>query len=482
MDIFNLTALELSNLIHKGELNAVEVTLRTIERVEELNREFNFLITLDKEYAIAQAKKVDDDLKSGKLTSLLAGVPIVVKDNICTKGIKTTAASKMLSDFVPCYDANVVKKLKEAGIIVIGKANMDEFAMGSTGETSFFGAVKNPRNKNKAAGGSSSGCAAAVASSAVFAAIGSDTGGSVRQPASHCGVVGFKPTYGRVSRYGLIAYASSLDQIGPICKDIDDTAAFMKILSGSDCLDGTSLNEMFDYSSANNEPDFTKIKIAVPSLAYSEYVDGSVLETLEKTQNHLQTLGATVEKVDCDILRYAVAAYYIIATAEASSNLSRYDGVKYGYRTEDADSLSEIYKKSRSEGFGFETKKRILLGTFALSSGYYDAYYNKALKVKKLISEKLQEIFSRYDAILLPTSPITAPLIGESLNDPIKMYLSDIFTVTANLAGLPAISIPMGCDEEQMPIGIQLMADKLEDEKLLSVGKALYHLRGGAER
>ncbi len=474
MDIFKLTALELSALIREGKFTCLEIVKKVIDKVEEDNKKLNFLITLNKDYALARAEEVDIKIKNGDLISPLAGVPILVKDNICTKGIKTTAGSAMLSNFVPPYNATVIEKLEDAGVIIVGKANMDEFAMGSTGETSYFGAIKNPCDVERVAGGSSSGSAAAVACGSVFAAIGSDTGGSVRQPASFCGVVGFKPTYGTVSRYGLLAYASSLDQIGPICKSVTDAEAFLKVMSGKDERDGTSLDFIFNDSQRSVFCDLKGVKIAIPKLAYSDSVEPEIIESLENTKNILVKLGATVDVIDIDILKYSVAAYYIIATAEASSNLSRYDGVKYGYSAENAESLSDLYSKSRSEGFGFEVKKRILLGTFALSSGYFDAYYNKSLKVKKLICEAMDEVFSNYDAVLMPTAPTTAPLIGDTLDDHLKMYLSDIFTVTANLCGLPSVSIPVGFDNCGLPIGMQLMGNRLCDERLLSMADGLF--------
>ena len=414
-------------------------------------------------------KKIDD----GSLSSPIAGVPVSIKDNICTKGIKTTCSSKILGDFKPPYNATVIEKLENAGAIVIGKLNMDEFAMGSTSETSYYGPTKNPWDLNKVPGGSSGGAAAAVAADEAIFSLGSDTGGSIRQPASYCGVTGFKPTYGTVSRYGLIAYASSLDQIGPIAKDVKDCAAIMDIISGKDKFDGTSLDNEFNSLLDSLNGDVKGMKIGLPKECFeTEGLDASVKESVLNVADKLKELGATVEEISLPFIDYVIPAYYIIASAEASSNLSRFDGVKYGFRAENIEGINDLYCATRSEGFGSEVKKRILLGTFVLSSGYYDAYYQKALKVKSIIKKHFDEVFEKYDLIICPTAPTTAPEIGKSLSDPLKMYLSDIFTVSVNIAGLPGLNVPCGFDKNNMPIGAQIIGQRLSEKKVLNAGYA----------
>lgn len=472
MDISALTAVELAEKIHSKEISVKEALDAYFAVIEEKDKDINAYITLNKEDAYAQAVRQQKEIDNGNIASALAGVPIAVKDNICTKGIKTTCASKILDGFVPTYDAAAVERLKAAGMIIIGKTNMDEFAMGSTTETSYFGPTKNPADKGHVPGGSSGGSCAAIAACEAPVALGSDTGGSIRQPSSFCGVTGLKPTYGAVSRYGLIAYGSSLDQIGPIAKDVRDCAAMMEIIAGKDKRDSTSI-EMDDYG-------FTKVlgesveglKIGIPAEYFGDGLQKSVKEAIYAAADILKKNGAEVEEFSLGMLEYAIPAYYVIASAEASSNLERFDGVKYGYRAKDYDGLHDMYKKTRSQGFGSEVKRRIMLGSFVLSSGYYDAYYLKALRTKALIKKSFDKAFSKYDIILAPAAPTTAPKIGESLQDPIQMYLGDIYTVSVNLAGLPGISVPCGKDENGLPIGMQMIGDCFSEKTLL---KAAYN-------
>lgn len=473
MDILNMTALEIGAAIKAGQITAVDAVRAVIEQIEGTDKEINAYITVNGEEALKKAAEVQEKIELGVLTGPLAGVPFAVKDNICTKGLKTTCASKILGDFAPVYNATVVERLENAGAIVLGKLNMDEFAMGSTSETSYYGACKNPWDTSKVPGGSSGGAAAAVAAKSAAIALGSDTGGSIRQPASYCGVTGFKPTYGTVSRFGLIAYASSLDQIGPVAKDVADCAAAMDIISGYDEKDGTSLSlPTADYL-ANLSDDISGMKIGLPKECFeTEGLDPEVAASVKAVAETLKAKGAVVEEISLPFLDYVIPAYYIIAAAEASSNLSRFDGVKYGFRAKDYDGLVDLYNATRSEGFGDEVKKRILLGTFVLSSGYYDAYYRKALKVKAVIKQKFDEIFANYDLILCPVAPSTAPELGKSLADPMKMYLSDIFTVSVNIAGLPGLSVPCGFDKSGMPIGAQLIGPALGEQKVLNAGFA----------
>lgn len=472
MDVLNMTALELGKAIKDGKVTAVEATKQVLDSVKAQNDTINAYITVCEEKALADAACVQAKIESGELTSPLAGVPFAIKDNICTKGVKTTCASHILGDFAPIYDATVMEKLNAAGVITVGKVNMDEFAMGSTSETSYYGATKNPWDTNKVPGGSSGGAAAAVAGKMAVASLGSDTGGSIRQPASYCGVTGFKPTYGTVSRNGLIAYASSLDQIGPIARDAADCAAIMDVISGKDKMDGTSLDNSDGFLSALTG-DVKGLKIGIPKECYDNPgLDPEVAEKTKAAAKTLEEAGAIVEEVSLPFLDYVIPAYYIIAAAEASSNLSRFDGVKYGFRSENYTSLNDLYCATRSEGFGKEVKKRILLGSFVLSSGFYDAYYLKALKVKSVIKKHFDEIFSKYDIILCPTAPATAPEIGKSLANPMAMYLSDIYTVSVNIAGLPGISVPCGKDKDGMPIGVQMIGAALSDRTVLNAAYA----------
>lgn len=471
-NILNMTAIQIGEAIKQKQITVADAVSAVLEGIEKTDSKINAYITVNRDEALEKAKEVQTKIDSGELTSPLAGVPIAVKDNICTKNLKTTCASKMLESFVPCYDATVIERLENAGAIVLGKLNMDEFAMGSTGETSHFGASKNPWDTNRVTGGSSSGAAGAVASKTAMLTLGSDTGGSIRQPASYCGVTGFKPTYGTVSRYGLVAHASSLDQIGPIARNVADCAALMDVISGLDPKDSTTLNIGTPNFLNNLSDDISGMKIALPRECFEvKGLDPEVSKKVKNVAEVLRSKGAIVEEISLSFLDYGVADYYIIASAEASSNLSRFDGVKYGFRAE-TESLSEVYSKSRSEGFGDEVKRRILLGTFVLSSGFYDAYYNKALKVKRVIKEAYDKVFETYDAILCPTAPTTAPTIGKSLSDPLQMYLSDIFTVSVNIAGLPALSMPCGFDKNGLPIGAQLIGPQLGEQKVLNIGHA----------
>ena len=472
MSLLDLTALELGAAIKKGETTAVEAAESCFARMKEMEPEVHAFINLDEERAMDQAKKVQKEIEEGKLTGPLAGVPVAVKDNICTKGLATTCGSRMLEHFVPPYDAFAARKLKEAGMVILGKANMDEFAMGSTTETSWYGVTRNPRNTQHVPGGSSGGSCAAVAAGECFAALGSDTGGSIRQPSSFCGVTGIKPTYGTVSRQGLVAYGSSLDQIGPIGKDVADCAALLQVIAGHDPGDSTSLErEPWDFSESL-KGDGAGLRVGLPRDYFGEGLDEDVRRAVLQVAENLKEQGAAVEEFDLGLVPYAIPAYYVIASAEASSNLSRFDGVKYGFRAEGAEGLHDMYKKTRSQGFGPEVKRRIMLGSFVLSSGYYDAYYLKALRTKALIEQAFDKAFERFDVILAPAAPTTAPRLGESLQDPLKMYLGDIYTVSVNLAGLPAICLPCGADKEGLPIGVQMIADCFGENKMIQAARA----------
>lgn len=467
MKITDMTAVQLSAAIKAGKATAVEAAEAVLAQIEREDKKYNCYVTVDREGALAQAKSVQEQIEAGTLTGPLAGVPVALKDNLCTEGLLTTCSSKILHNFVPTYTAEAVKNLKKAGAVILGKTNMDEFAMGSTTETSAYGPTKNPRNPEHVPGGSSGGSAAAVAAGECIYAIGSDTGGSIRQPASYCGVVGMKPTYGTVSRYGLIAYGSSLDQIGPLTKDVTDCAAVLEALASHDEKDSTSVaRDDTDFTSALTE-DVAGLRIGIPNDYLGEGLDGEVKTAVLRAAEALEKKGAIVERFDLSLVDYAIPAYYTIAAAEASSNLERFDGIKYGYRAKEYEGLHNMYKKSRSEGFGEEVKRRIMLGSFVLSSGYYDAYYLKALKVKALIKKAFDEAFVKYDIILGPVAPTTAPKLGESLTDPIQMYLGDIYTIAVNLAGLPGISVPCGQDGKGLPIGLQMIGDCFQEKKLI---------------
>ena len=467
MDILSLTAVELAKAIQEGRTTAVDATQAVLDRILASEDTYHCYVTVEREKALQQAAEVQKKIEAGELTGPLAGVPFAVKDNMCTEGTLTTCSSRILENFVPTFSAEAVRNLEKAGAVILGKTNMDEFAMGSTTETSYYGVTKNPRNPEHVPGGSSGGSAAAVAAEECFAALGSDTGGSIRQPASYCGVVGMKPTYGTVSRYGLIAYGSSLDQIGPLTKDVTDCAAVLEAIASHDPKDSTSMErEDTDFTSALTA-DVKGMKIGIPRDYFGEGLDPEVREAVLAAAEVLKAQGAEVEEFDLSLVDYAIPTYYTIAAAEASSNLERFDGVKYGYRAQDAEDLHTMYKRSRSQGFGPEVKRRIMLGSFVLSSGYYDAYYLKALRVKALIKKAFDEAFAKYDVILGPVAPTTAPKLGSSLADPIKMYLGDIYTISINLAGLPGISVPCGTDSKGLPIGMQLIGDCFKEKTLI---------------
>ncbi|MGN0242934.1 MAG: Asp-tRNA(Asn)/Glu-tRNA(Gln) amidotransferase subunit GatA [Lachnospiraceae bacterium] len=468
MKIMNMTAVECGRKIREKELTVAEVTKAAFEQIRKYDQVYHCFVTVaDEEAALKRAEEVQELIDNGTLTGPLAGVPVAIKDNMCTTGMLTTCSSKILSNFEPTFSSTAVERLEAQGAIILGKTNMDEFAMGSTTETSYYGVTKNPWNTDRVPGGSSGGSAAAVAAEECFYALGSDTGGSIRQPASFCGVTGIKPTYGTVSRYGLIAYGSSLDQIGPLAKDVTDCAAILEAIVAHDKKDSTSVPvEDTNYMDALVD-DVKGMKIGIPNDYFGEGLDSEVKEAVLKAASVLEEKGAIIERFDLNLVEYAIPAYYIIASAEASSNLERFDGVKYGYRVENYDGLHDMYKKTRSEGFGAEVKRRIMLGSFVLSSGYYDAYYVKALKAKALIKQAFDKAFEKYDMILSPVAPTTALKLGDNLSDPIKMYLGDIYTVSVNLAGLPGISLPCGFDSQGMPIGMQLIGDSFQEKKLL---------------
>ncbi len=467
MDLMSLTAVELGKKIKAKEVSVEEAVRAALAAIGEKEDAVNSFVTVDEEGALAKAKQVQEKINAGELTGPLAGVPVAIKDNMCTEGLLTTCSSKILYNFLPTYSAEAVKKLEEAGAVIIGKTNMDEFAMGSTTETSAYGTTKNPWNTAHVPGGSSGGSCAAVAAEEVPFALGSDTGGSIRQPSSFCGVTGIKPTYGTVSRYGLIAYGSSLDQIGPIAKDVTDCATILEAIASYDKKDSTSVQrEDYHFTDALRD-DVRGLKIGIPRDYFGDGLDAEVKDAVLGVAAKLKEKGAEVEEFDLGLVKYAIPAYYVIACAEASSNLARFDGVKYGYRAAEYDGLHNMYKKSRSEGFGAEVKRRIMLGSFVLSSGYYDAYYLKALRVKALIKKAFDDAFAKYDVILAPAAPTTAPKIGESLSNPIQMYLGDIYTISANLAGLPGISFPCGTDSKGLPIGAQLLGNCFEEKTII---------------
>lgn len=477
MSLMSLTAVELGKKIKKKEVTVREAVQAALDAITAREEAVNSFVTVDAEGALAQADEVQKKIDAGELTGPLAGVPVAIKDNMCTEGLKTTCSSKILYNFIPTYSSEAVLNLQKAGAVIIGKTNMDEFAMGSTTETSAYGETKNPWNTGHVPGGSSGGSCAAVAAEECSYALGSDTGGSIRQPSSFCGVTGIKPTYGTVSRYGLIAYGSSLDQIGPIAKDVTDCATILEAISSYDPKDSTSIKrESYDFTSALVD-DVAGMRIGIPRDYFGEGLDDEVKTAVLAAAKELEKKGAIVEEFDLGLVQYAIPAYYVIACAEASSNLARFDGVKYGYRTKEYDGLHQMYKKSRSEGFGPEVKRRIMLGSFVLSSGYYDAYYLKALRVKALIKKAFDDAFAKYDVILGPAAPTTAPKLGESLSDPIQMYLGDIYTISVNLAGLPGISLPCGIDSKGLPIGLQLIGDCFKENKIIRAAYAFEQTR-----
>ena len=467
MSLMSLTAVELGRKIKEKEVTVEEAVTAALDAIEKREAEVHSFVTVDREGALKRAKEVQAKIDAGELTGPLAGVPVAIKDNMCTKGLLTTCSSKILYNFVPTYTAEAVLNLEKAGAVILGKTNMDEFAMGSTTETSAYGVTKNPWNTGHVPGGSSGGSCAAVAAEECSYALGSDTGGSIRQPSSFCGVTGIKPTYGTVSRYGLIAYGSSLDQIGPIAKDVTDCATILEAIASHDVKESTSVQrEDYDFTAALVD-DVRGMKIGIPRDYFGDGLDPEVKAAVLGAAKKLEEKGAIVEEFDLSLVEYAIPAYYVIACAEASSNLARFDGVKYGYRTEQYDGLHNMYKKTRSEGFGAEAKRRIMLGSFVLSSGYYDAYYLKALRTKALIKQAFDKAFEKYDVILGPAAPTTAPKLGESLSDPLKMYLGDIYTISVNLAGLPGITLPCGTDQSGLPIGLQLIGDCFAEKKII---------------
>ena len=466
MDIMSLTAVELGKKIKAKEISVTEATQAYLDQIEKVENDVHSYVTIDKEGALKRAGEVQKLIDDGTLLGPLAGVPVAIKDNMCTKGTRTTCSSKILENFVPTFTSEAVLNLEKAGAVIIGKTNMDEFAMGSTTETSYYGVTRNPWNLEHVPGGSSGGSCAAVAAGECAYALGSDTGGSIRQPSSFCGVTGIKPTYGTVSRYGLIAYGSSLDQIGPIAKDVTDCATILETIASHDVKDSTSVEREYDFTSALTD-DVKGMKIGIPRDYFGDGLSADVKEQILNAVKVLEEKGAVVEEFDLSLVKYAIPAYYIIADAEASSNLARFDGVKYGYRTEEYEGLHNMYKKTRSEGFGAEVKRRIMLGSFVLSSGYYDAYYLKALRTKALIKQAFDKAFAKYDMIVAPAAPTTAPELGKSLSDPMKMYLSDIYTISVNLAGLPGISIPVGKDSKGLPVGMQLIGDCFQEKKII---------------
>ena len=477
MSILDLTAVELGKKIKAKEITVVDAVKASLEQIKKLEPVVHAYVTVDEEGALKRAEEVQRLIDDGTLTGPLAGVPVAIKDNMCTKDLLTTCSSKILYNFVPTFSAEAVINLEKAGAVILGKTNMDEFAMGSTTETSAYGVTRNPWDPEHVPGGSSGGSCAAVAAEECFFALGSDTGGSIRQPSSFCGVTGIKPTYGTVSRYGLIAYGSSLDQIGPIARDVTDCATILEAISSYDKKDSTSIpREDMDFTSALVN-DVKGMRIGIPRDYLGEGLDEEVKEAILKAAKVLEDKGAIVEEFDLGLVKYAIPAYYVIASAEASSNLSRFDGVKYGLRAKEYEGLHEMYKKSRSEGFGEEVKRRIMLGSFVLSSGYYDAYYLKALRTKALIKKEFDKAFEKYDVILGPAAPSTAPKLGESLSDPLKMYLGDIYTISVNLAGLPGMTVPCGKDSAGLPIGLQLIGDCFQEKKIIRAGYAFEQSR-----
>ena len=468
MEITELTVHELQEKLKNKELTIKEITKAYTDRINEKEKDVQAFVTVLTDEAEKKAEEIQNKIENGEIEGAFAGIPIGIKDNICTKGVKTTCSSRMLENFVSPYDATVMKNINNENMINLGKLNMDEFAMGGSTEYSYFKKTKNPWNLNKVPGGSSGGSAAAVASNMVPWALGSDTGGSIRQPSSFCGVVGLKPTYGLVSRYGLVAFASSLDQIGPITKDVRDSAMLLNIIAGHDKKDTTSVEiEKKDYTKCLKN-NVKGLKIGVPKEFFAEGINEEVKNALNEAIEKYKELGAEVEEFSLDVAKYSLATYYIIACAEASSNLGRFDGIRYTYRTGEFKNLKELYKKSRSEGFGPEVKRRIILGTYVLSSGYYDAYYKKAQQVRTLVMNEFNKAFEKYDVVLTPTSPTVSFDIGSKSGNPLEMYLADICTVSVNIAGLPGISIPCGVDKQGMPIGMQLIGNKFCEETILN--------------
>lgn len=487
MSLHEITALQLGERLASREVSVAEACRSALDRIHSLDGQYKAFLTVDENQVIAQAEQIQKRIDRDETLSPLAGVPVAVKDNISTKGLRTTCASKMLADYVPPYNATVIEKMQSGGMIVLGKANLDEFAMGSTTETSYFGPTRNPWDLNRVPGGSSGGPAAAVSADLAWIGLGSDTGGSVRQPCSHCGLTGLKPTYGAVSRYGLIAYASSLDQIGPIGQDVADCRSFYDLISGPDAKDSTSASASTGWTGSSltapaphrtADRPLAGLRIGIPEEYLADGLQTEIRDALLAAADKLAELGADVEHFHLPLIEEAVPAYYLIATAEASSNLARYDGIQYGTRPDDTQisDLLDYYCQARTQGFGREVRRRIVLGTFALSSGYYDAWYLKALKTRRLVRQGYQAALERFDMLLAPVSPTTAPRLGETLTDPLAMYLADIYTVSANLAGLPALSLPCGLDQAGLPIGMQLIGRAFDEAGLFAAGSAFQAL------
>lgn len=479
MELFEKNAYELSDMLKNKEISSVELTKSVFQRINAVEDKINSYVTLNEENALKTAAEIDEKRTNGENLSALAGLPIGIKDNISTKGLRTTCSSKMLSNYVPPFNATVINKLNDAGVVITGKLNMDEFAMGSSTETSYFKPTCNPHALDRIPGGSSGGSAAAVAACEAVVSLGSDTGGSIRQPASYCGVVGLKPTYGAVSRFGLVAFASSLDQIGPIGKCVKDVAMVQSVINGHDKMDATSAYRDYTDLAANLKSDVNGLRIGLPKEYFGEGIDSEVKASVLNAVKELEKQGAVVKEISLPSTDYALSAYYIISSAEASSNLARFDGVRYGFRAENYDSLIDMYEKTRSEGFGDEVKRRIMLGTFVLSSGFYDAYYGKAKLLQRRISEEFNHAFTDIDVIAAPTVPTTAFRIGENMGDPLKMYATDICTVTVNIAGLPAISVPCGTDSNKLPVGLQLIGNKFTEQTLLNTAYAYEKISDG---
>ncbi len=479
MAIYEKSAAELSAMLDKKEISSAELTKEIFSRINAVEDKVCAYVTLDEENALAQAAEIDRRRAAGEKLSPIAGLPIGIKDNISTKGLRTTCSSRMLENYVPPFDASVMTKLRGAGAVITGKLNMDEFAMGSSTETSYFKKTRNPFDTERIPGGSSGGSAAAVAACEAVMALGSDTGGSIRQPASYCGTVGLKPTYGAVSRYGLVAFASSLDQIGPIARTVEDAAMLLSVICGHDKMDATSAYREYPDFAAQLNGNVSGLKIGIPDEYFGEGIDDEVRDAVMNAAAELEKNGAVLKRISLPSTDYALSSYYIISSAEASSNLARFDGVKYGYRAEEYDGLVDMYEKTRSQGFGAEVKRRIMLGTFVLSSGFFDAYYKKAKLLQRRISAEFTEAFKDVDVIAAPTVPSTAFKIGENMDDPLKMYATDICTVTVNIAGLPAISVPCARKSSQLPIGLQLIGGRFAEQTLLNTAYAYEKIIGG---